>query len=284
MLIHRDAELLAKAVAARLVTRLVDVCAARGHGSLVLTGGGIGTRVLAELAAAPARDAVDWRHLDIWWGDERFLPSGHLERNEASAEEALLRLVDTDPEVLGRAAADVAESGANVSPALATGAASALSDGSCDRVASLCTLGFWEGDVLDVARHATRDNGCAAVLSWGAVAPLHERALVKALHEVLGMTSPFLTQCLATPDPQQRKGWELVAVHDVARFDGIGTYWAAMVADRPIAAELARQPDDAIHALRAACQRALESWTAADGTMRIPVEATLCRSVEAAGA
>src|SRR5580704_10843556 len=76
VIIHRDGELLAKAVAARLVTRLVDAVAARGHGSLVLTGGGIGTQVLAELAAAPARDAVDWRHLDIWWGDERFLPSG----------------------------------------------------------------------------------------------------------------------------------------------------------------------------------------------------------------
>ena len=57
----------------------------RGAASLVLTGGGIGTAVLAELAAAPARDAVDWRHLDIWWGDERFLPAGDPERNETGA-------------------------------------------------------------------------------------------------------------------------------------------------------------------------------------------------------
>ena len=97
VLIHRDAELLAKAVAARLVTRLVDACAARGHASLVLTGGGIGTQVLAELAAAPARDAVDWRHLDIWWGDERFLPAGDPERNETGARAALLDHVDIEP-------------------------------------------------------------------------------------------------------------------------------------------------------------------------------------------
>ena len=45
---------------------------AAGHAHLVLTGGGIGTTVLAELAAAPARDAVDWRRVDFWWGDERF--------------------------------------------------------------------------------------------------------------------------------------------------------------------------------------------------------------------
>ena len=33
VLIYRDAELLAKAVAARLVTRLVDISAGRGHAS-----------------------------------------------------------------------------------------------------------------------------------------------------------------------------------------------------------------------------------------------------------
>jgi 6-phosphogluconolactonase len=86
--VHRDAQLLAKAVAARLVTRLVDSVAAAGTASVVLTGGGIGTAVLAELAAAPARDAIDWRHLDIWWGDERFAPTGDPERNETGARAA----------------------------------------------------------------------------------------------------------------------------------------------------------------------------------------------------
>jgi 6-phosphogluconolactonase len=97
VLVHHDAGVLAKAVAARLVTRLVDAQAAAGRASLVLTGGGIGTAVLAELGLAPARDAVDWRRLDIWWGDERFLPSGHPERNEAGAQQALLRHLDMDP-------------------------------------------------------------------------------------------------------------------------------------------------------------------------------------------
>jgi 6-phosphogluconolactonase len=98
VLVHPDAGLLAKAVAARLVTRLVDGSAGRGHASVVLTGGGIGTAVLAELAAAPARDVVDWRHLDVWWGDERFLPTGHQDRNETGARAALLDHVDVTPE------------------------------------------------------------------------------------------------------------------------------------------------------------------------------------------
>ena len=97
IVIHADQELLARAIAARLVTRLVDAVAARDTASLVLSGGGIGTAVLAELAAAPARDAVDWRRVDIWWGDERFLPAGDPERNETGARAALLDHVDCDP-------------------------------------------------------------------------------------------------------------------------------------------------------------------------------------------
>jgi len=95
---HQDATLLARAVAARLVTALVDAQAARGSASVVLTGGGIGIATLRELAAAPARDAVDWERLDVWWGDERFLPSGHPERNETQAREALLDAVPVSPE------------------------------------------------------------------------------------------------------------------------------------------------------------------------------------------
>jgi 6-phosphogluconolactonase len=97
VVVHRDADLLAKAVAARAVTRLVDAQAATGTASLVLTGGSIIESVLGELAAAPARDAVDWRRVDVWWGDERFLPSGHPERNETPARAALLDRVDLDP-------------------------------------------------------------------------------------------------------------------------------------------------------------------------------------------
>jgi 6-phosphogluconolactonase len=97
VLIHRDQKVLAQAVAARLVTRLVDVQAARGNASLVLTGGGVGIAVLRELAATGARDAIDWRNLDVWWGDERFLPSGDPERNETAARAALLDHVGVDP-------------------------------------------------------------------------------------------------------------------------------------------------------------------------------------------
>src|SRR5581483_11550457 len=97
VIVHRDQQTLAAAVAARLVTRLVDVQAARRTASVVVTGGGMGIGTLKELAAMPARDAVDWRNLDVWWGDERFLPSGHEDRNETQARAALLDHVPLDP-------------------------------------------------------------------------------------------------------------------------------------------------------------------------------------------
>jgi 6-phosphogluconolactonase len=97
VVVHRDERLLAQAAAARLVTRLVDAQAARGWSSAVLTGGGMGSAVLAALADSPARDAVDWQRVDLWWGDERYLPSGDPERNETQARDALLDAVPLDP-------------------------------------------------------------------------------------------------------------------------------------------------------------------------------------------
>lgn len=98
VVVHRDPDVLAAAVAARLITRLVDAQMSHGEASVVLTGGGIGTATLAAVAASPARDALDWSRLDVWWGDERFLPVGHPERNATQAREALLDQVPIDPD------------------------------------------------------------------------------------------------------------------------------------------------------------------------------------------
>lgn len=95
--LHANGETLARAAAARIVTGAADAINARGRAHLVLTGGGIGTKVLAELAAEPARDAVDWHKVDFWWGDERFVPAGHPDRNETGARNALLDVIGADP-------------------------------------------------------------------------------------------------------------------------------------------------------------------------------------------
>jgi 6-phosphogluconolactonase len=46
VVVHPDPELLATALAARVLTALVDAQAARGSASFVVTGGGTGTAVL----------------------------------------------------------------------------------------------------------------------------------------------------------------------------------------------------------------------------------------------
>ncbi|RLL66269.1 6-phosphogluconolactonase [Streptomyces sp. Z26] len=97
VVVHRDKDELAQAVAARLLTKIVEAQAARGSASVVLTGGRNGNALLAALAASPARSSVDWSRLDVWWGDERYLPDGDPERNVTQATEALLAAVPLDP-------------------------------------------------------------------------------------------------------------------------------------------------------------------------------------------
>jgi 6-phosphogluconolactonase len=108
IVVHADAALLAEAAAARLVTRIVDAQAARGRAHIVVTGGGVGTATLKALAGTPARDAVDWAAVDVWWGDERFLPSGDPDRNETQAREALIDHVPLDPARVHSMPADAA--------------------------------------------------------------------------------------------------------------------------------------------------------------------------------
>jgi 6-phosphogluconolactonase len=106
ILLNRDAEGLAHAVAARLITRLIDAQVAGGIAQVVLTGGRVAAKVYAAVAESPARHAIDWGRVEFWWGDERFLHAGDPERNETQARDALLSHVDIDPARVHPMAAD----------------------------------------------------------------------------------------------------------------------------------------------------------------------------------
>jgi len=92
-----DADILAATVASRLVNKIVDAQAERGAAGVVLTGGRIAAKVLTTLKDLPAAAAVDWSTVDLWWGDERFLPAGDADRNETQARAALLDALPLDP-------------------------------------------------------------------------------------------------------------------------------------------------------------------------------------------
>lgn len=91
------ADALADAVAGRLLTRLARAQEDRGSAGVALTGGGVGTAVLASIARSPALEAVDWTAVDVWWSDERFVAADDPDRNERAAHEALLGHVPVDP-------------------------------------------------------------------------------------------------------------------------------------------------------------------------------------------
>ncbi len=102
VLVHPDRATLAAAAGARLLLALQQ---AQCHASsalrdahLVLTGGSMGSAILAAAGASPLLALVDWSRVHFWWGDERYLPTGHPDRNETQNRAALLdRLTGLDP-------------------------------------------------------------------------------------------------------------------------------------------------------------------------------------------
>jgi 6-phosphogluconolactonase len=101
VVVEPDADRLARSVASALVARLSAAQAVHDVASVVLTGGGIGTAVLqrvADLAAEPEHAVVDWTAVEVWWGDERFVPGDDDERNERGARRALLDRVGVPEE------------------------------------------------------------------------------------------------------------------------------------------------------------------------------------------
>ncbi|WP_082392974.1 6-phosphogluconolactonase [Nocardia arizonensis] len=93
--VHPDTEALVAAAATRFVEVVTAAQAARGSASVVLTGGGTGIGLLELVRESPGD--IDWSALDIFWGDERFVPAGDPERNELQARRALLDHVPVDP-------------------------------------------------------------------------------------------------------------------------------------------------------------------------------------------
>ncbi|EOM75800.1 6-phosphogluconolactonase [Rhodococcus rhodnii] len=91
-----DLDAVAQAAGKRLVEKIAAVQAERGVCSIVLTGGSAGIAVLDHVRRS--QSDVDWRHVDIYWGDERFVPEDDGDRNELQARRALLEHIDVDPD------------------------------------------------------------------------------------------------------------------------------------------------------------------------------------------
>lgn len=100
VLVHPDKAALAGSVAARFLTKVIDLLDVQERVQVCLTGGTMGAAVLEAIDASSARDSVDWSRVTFWWGDERYLPHGDADRNDTQSKRALLDRLPLAPEQL----------------------------------------------------------------------------------------------------------------------------------------------------------------------------------------
>ncbi len=85
MFVHDDPMLLGAAVAERIFRLADEAIAERGVFHLALAGGETPRRCYEQLR----HHAIDWPHVQIYFGDERCLPNGDANRNDSMARAAL---------------------------------------------------------------------------------------------------------------------------------------------------------------------------------------------------
>ncbi len=89
LVVRTEKELVAEA--ARFVVESASAAVgARGRFAIALAGGATPRPVYERLAAPPARELVDWPRVDVFWSDERCVPSDDERSNYRAAREALL--------------------------------------------------------------------------------------------------------------------------------------------------------------------------------------------------
>ncbi len=91
--VYGDAGQLARAAAELFVNTAADSIAARGRFWVALSGGSTPRRLYKLLATSAFSSRVDWKHVDIFWGDERYVPAEDRDSNYRMTSEALLRHV-----------------------------------------------------------------------------------------------------------------------------------------------------------------------------------------------
>ncbi|GAA2015719.1 6-phosphogluconolactonase [Microbacterium ulmi] len=98
VIIASDAASLAEGVAVRFLARAAKSTSEGQTVHISLTGGTMGAAVLEAAGRHPKRARVDWSRVHFWWSDERFVPRGHTDRNDALAQTALFSAIDVPAE------------------------------------------------------------------------------------------------------------------------------------------------------------------------------------------
>jgi 6-phosphogluconolactonase len=97
VLFHAGPDDVAEALATRLIARLAELQRDFQSPQVCLTGGRVATKAYQRLAEIASRAAVDWSKVDLWWGDERFVPAEDDDRNDKPALDLLRPALNLAP-------------------------------------------------------------------------------------------------------------------------------------------------------------------------------------------
>jgi 6-phosphogluconolactonase len=89
-----DRDALNREAATRFVDLAASAVAERGRFMVALSGGSTPKALFELLATEEWRSRVEWEHVHLFWGDERFVPRDHQDSNFRMANEALISHVD----------------------------------------------------------------------------------------------------------------------------------------------------------------------------------------------
>lgn len=96
LVIVADLEEAAAGAARRIASVLERAVAERGRADWATTGGSAAIVVYRHLVAAPLRDAVPWKAVHLWWGDDRYVPRDHPLSNVKPLDDILLTIGATE--------------------------------------------------------------------------------------------------------------------------------------------------------------------------------------------
>jgi len=94
--IYHDKEALSLAAAGLFAEQARSAVEARGRFDVLLSGGETPRRVYELLGGEPFRRSIPWRGVQLFWGDERYVPQDHPMSNIGMTRRALLDHVPLD--------------------------------------------------------------------------------------------------------------------------------------------------------------------------------------------
>ena len=108
IVICRDVDGLSRKAAEQFVALARQAMAARGRFAVALSGGSTPKALYSLLATAEFSEQLDWRHIHLFFGDERCVAPDHAESNYRMVKEALLAKIAIPNENVHRMAGEFA--------------------------------------------------------------------------------------------------------------------------------------------------------------------------------